>query len=149
MKIMITDGGPHPADKWADTTVEAILDLVQINEDSISPEAAAARQAKRELGPKLFAILNDHHDGVQKHHRAKHAKAKGHLLDHTIDVEPHMSAADAVLSVLAQLPQSTVGLHFARTDVRDVVRSIIGQHTADVIHIERNWHADGLAAKGA
>jgi hypothetical protein len=34
VKIMITNGGPHPADKWADITTDAILDLIQIEADS-------------------------------------------------------------------------------------------------------------------
>lgn len=149
MKMLITDGGPHPADKWAEVTIDAILDLIDIKTDSVSPEAAEARQIKRDLRPKLFDILNAHHDGVQKHHRGVLDKAKKPQVDQVIDVEPHMDGADAVLSLLASLPQTTVGLHFASEHVRNVVRSIVGQHTADVIDIERKWHKDRLeAAKG-
>jgi hypothetical protein len=146
VKIMITDGGPHPADKWADTTVEAILDLVQIAQDSVSPEATAARQAKRELAPKLFAILNAHHESVQNTQRGALKKAKQSVVGQPIDVTPHMDTADRVIAVLSATPFAA---HFAQPDVQQVVKNIIGQHTADSIHIERSWHADSLVAKGA
>jgi hypothetical protein len=65
---MITNGGPHPADKWADQATETLMDLlVDASPDADTPEAASARQAKRDLRPVLFAILNKHHDRVQKH----------------------------------------------------------------------------------
>lgn len=146
VKLMITDGGAHPADKWSDTTVEALLDLIQIAQDSVTPEAAAARQAKRELSPKLFAVLFKHHDSVQKHHRGALKKAKASVVGQPIDVTPHMSTADEVLAALAATPFAA---HFAQAHVQDAVKQIIGQHTADSIHIERSWHADSLAAKGA
>jgi hypothetical protein len=52
VKIMITNGGPHPADKWAELTTDTVLGLVQIAEDSVSDEAAAARAAKRACAPR-------------------------------------------------------------------------------------------------
>jgi len=145
VKIMITNGGAHPPDRWADATVEAILDLIQIAEDSVSPEAFAARQAKRELAPKLFAILHAHHAGVQTEHRAKLKQAKASKVGEAIDVTPHLATADDVLKLLAQTPFAA---HFAKPEVAEVIKQTIGQHTADVIDIERRWHADALA-KGA
>jgi glutamate synthase domain-containing protein 1 len=42
MKLMVTNGGPHPVDKWAEFTAERIMDLIQIPDDLISDWAAGA-----------------------------------------------------------------------------------------------------------
>jgi hypothetical protein len=153
MQPMITNGGPHPADKWADMTTDTILGLIKVGEDSVTEEAAAARQAKRDLRPILFDIFMGHHDGVQKHERGhlpKNIKTaeKANAHAHALDVTPHMGVADEVFSALAATPFAA---HFAKPEVQDVIRQIIGSHTADVMHIERRWHHNRLsaAAKGA
>jgi hypothetical protein len=154
VSFMITNGGPHPADKWAEQTVEAILDLIQIVEDSVTPEAAAARQAKRDLRPILFNIFNGHHGRVQKHEQdhmkanVRNAKAAAEYIERPIDVEPHLSVMDKVKIALSATPFKD---HFAKPEVIEVVKQMVSQHTADVMHIERRWHHDRhlAAAKGA
>lgn len=153
MKPMITNGGPHPADKWADMTVDTIMELIVVSDDSDTPEAAAARAAKRELRPILFNIFNAHHDGVQKHergHLTKNVKKLDAAHEHVaanVDVTPHMAVTDEVDAALAATPFAA---HFAKPEVKDVIHRIIGQHTANAMHIERSWHKDRLeAAKGA
>lgn len=154
--IMVTNGGPHPADKWADMTTETILGLlVDASPDDASPEAAAARQAKRDLRPKLFSILNIHHGSVQAKEKRQLADEVKHVLvsrEHVkapLDVEQHMQVIDRVFAALAETPWKD---HFAKPDVAQIIRNIVGQHTADVMHIERRWHHDRLEAaskKGA
>lgn len=136
---MITNGGPHPADKWADVTVETILDLVQIEADSVTPAAAAARQVKRDLAPKLFSIFNDHHGALQ----ASETKAPK-ALDAPIDILGEtLSTLAKVNKVLAATPFAA---HFAQPNVQAVLTTIIGQHSTDVVHIERRWAADRKVA---
>lgn len=152
MKIMITDGGVHPADKWAEVTTDAILDLIQIREDSQSRQAGIARRDKIALKPLLFDVLNDQHDRVQKHERGvcgKHAKlADAHKhAESQIDPLPHVpTALEAVNAVLSK---SVFANHFAKPDTQATVQNIIGQHFADSMNIERRTHKDRLAAKGA
>jgi len=158
MKVgfLITNGGPHPADKWAEITAETILDmLVDANPDDDTPAAAAARKAKRDLRPKLFDVLNSHHEGVQKVERSTlaskanmtMAEAAVHAVTN-LDPEPHKPGVmDDVNKVLAQTPWAD---HFAKPEVQEHLWKIIGQHTVDVMHIERRWHHDRLsAAQGA
>lgn len=151
MRAMITNGGPHPADKWAETTTESILDLIQIADDSTSPEAAAARTAKRDLRPVLFGIFNGHHDKVQKHERGhlaknvKEAADAAALATDTLDVTQHLSVMDEVRAAFAATPFAA---HFAKPEVVGVVKQIVGSHTADVMHIERRYHSERLN-KGA
>lgn len=153
MRAMITNGGPHPADKWADVTTDTLVELIEVKEDSDTPEAALARQAKRDLRTTLFKIFNAHHDGVQKHHRehlkknVKHAAAAAEHVASRIDVTPHMSVLDEVDAVFAESPFAE---HFAKPEVKQIVHTIVGQHTANAIDIERKWHKDRLeAVKGA
>lgn len=152
MKLMITNGGSHPPDKWADVTTESILDLIEIAEDSDTPQAAAARQAKRELRPVLFAIFNQHHDKVQQHERGELKAVKKHteadlLATGKINPHEHMGVMDEVAAALAATPFAA---HFAQPVVLGVIKQIVGQHTANAMHIERAWHRDRLqAAKGA
>lgn len=149
MKMMITNGGPHPADKWADMTADAILDLIAVSEDSNTPEALAARAAKRDLRPVLFDIFNDHHSAVQgteQRHLTATVKTCEHAEAHVqspLDVEPHLPVMSKVFNTLAATPFAA---HFAKPEVQAILTSIVGQHTADVMHIERRWHQDGLVA---
>lgn len=153
MQPMITNGGPHPADKWADMTTDTILALIKIADDSESPEAVEARQVKRDLRPILFDIFMGHHDGVQKGERRDLVKLK--KLDDAHEhcnkqLELHDDCHSALEEVNAALATTPFGAHFAKPEVQAVLQQIVGQHTADVQHIERRWHVDRLAAaKGA
>lgn len=149
MQIMITNGGPHPADKWADVTTAAILDLVRIADDADTPEAAAARQAKRELSPVLFKILNDAHSKVQHHERGELAKeglARCAASLNTADTEHAPGVMKQIKAALAATPFAD---HFAKPEVITIVRRIVGQHIANNMHIERKWHADRAEAANA
>lgn len=152
--IMTTNGGPHPSDKWAEMTANQIADtiLVDASPDDTSDAARAARKAKRDLVAKLFDIFDDHHAGVQQSEQGKLKnvktadKAAAHA-DHEqtpIDPKPHVDAImDTVNSAFAATPWAA---HLAKGEVQDTVRAIIGQHTVDVMHIERRWHHDRLSA---
>jgi hypothetical protein len=139
VKLLITDGGPHPADRWAELTTESILDLIQIGE-SASPEATAARQAKRDLTPVLFAILTDHFGRVQTSERDQLSRRGngrlGDRLDPTAFVEP------ALTQVANAFAASPFAAHFARQEVSMVLRTMIGQHFANSMDIERSYYRD-------
>lgn len=150
--FMVTNGGPHPFDKWAEMTAATIVDtlMVDTNPDSVEPEAVAARADKRKIYAALFDVFNVHHAAVQNGERAECAKCKkpadaAARAIKPIDCTPHLSVMDNVNEVLAT---SMFADHFAKPEVQEVIRGIIGQHTTDVIHIERRWHHDTMT-KGA
>ena len=150
MRPLITNGGAHPADKWAEVTVDTILDLIEVKEDSVSPEAAEARKVKRELRPRLFDIFDTHHEGVQAGERAKAPKSVKEAtanLDKPLELHPDVPATLA--EVNAVLKATPFAAHFAQEHVQQVLTQIIGQHTADVMHIERRYHLDLLTQKEA
>jgi hypothetical protein len=154
MKPMITNGGSHPADKWADHAVETILGLVEISEDSTSPEAANARQAKRDIRHALFEIMNSAIDSAQKAEQSlpKHVKTADAALSHAFTLQIDDAMLDGVLAkVTRSFSKTPFSSHFAQSNTQAVLRNIIGQCIADAIHIERRYHHDRLmaAAKGA
>lgn len=148
MKLMVTNGGPHPPDKWAEITSDEILGLVQIDEDSASSEAIAARLAKRDLARQLFSYFMMHHAGVQQSERAALAKSAKRV-DAKLDPTVHLKAgAEALAPDLAAIFDLTpFADHFRKPDVITVVNTIIAQHSGDVMHLERRWHADRQATK--
>lgn len=151
--FMVTDGGPHPSDKWAELTSNTIVDtiLIDANPNDGSANAVGVRLAKRELRNALFAILISHHTGVQEIERATNVTVKtaadaGKRVIEAHDPKPHL---DTVLpQVNAAFAATPFAAHFAKPEVQAVVAQIIGQHTVDVMHIERRWHLDRLT-KGA
>lgn len=144
MRVMVTNGGPHPADKWAETTTDAILDLIQIEDDADTPQAAMARQAKRDLRPVLFNIFMGHHDGVQKRERGELKSKRTSQVTARIDPTPHFEGG-VIAKVEQALAATPFAAHFAQAHVHAVIHQIIGQHTANSMDIERKWHADKLA----
>jgi hypothetical protein len=147
--FMVTNGGAHPADRWAELTAETILNLIVIVEDSVTDEAAAARAAKRDLRYVLFDILNQHHDDVQKGERGNvptdpHAHVAAPL-------EPMPHVEPTMMEIRAAFAASPFAAHFAKMEVQSVLVNIVAQHTADVMHIERRYHQDRhiSASKGA
>lgn len=150
MKLLVTDGGPHPADKWADTTASEICALIQIEDNSDSIEAMNSRIGKRDLEQRLFAYFMAHHTRVQGDERLLLQKIGMEHAESPLDPVQHLqSEPDALDPELAAIfAGSSFAEHFGKPEVINVVNKIIVQHTGDVMHIERRWHADRLAQKG-
>lgn len=145
MKFLKTDHGVHPSDKWADFTIDELLDLVAIPDELDTVSAHNARAAKRDLSPVLFRILDGHYGGVQEHERGhliEHIKNEKKAREHAearIDVTPHLSVMDQIFAAFAATPFAA---HFAKPEVREHLTRIVGQHTANTMNIERKTHHD-------
>lgn len=140
-KIMITNGGVHPSDKWAETTAEQIVDLIQVDPDSDSPAAKAARLAKPRLKLDLQEALEPHHDTVQQHERGKIKEHGLERLSHPLTPEAkHIE--DALAAILAKTKDTVFAAHFALPETQTVLRHMIGGHFITSADIERSWHAD-------
>jgi hypothetical protein len=143
MQFLITNGGAHPSDKWSEVTTTSILDLIQVADDSTTPEATAARAAKRDLRTKLFDIFNAHHGDVQESERKACLKDAGRI-DAVLDGAPHMDGT--MEQVKAAFDTTPFAAHFAQDHVQNVLAAILHQHTIDVMHIERRILADQKGA---
>lgn len=160
MKVafLITNGGPHPSDRWAELTADAIVDTILVDNkpDDVSDASKAARKSKRDLRNRLFEIFDGHHSDVQRVEQADNAAVKtvakaASRADHIeTPIDPGKHVDRVMTQVKAAFAQTPWATHLAQPEVLDLAAKIIGQHTADVMHIERRWHHDRLsAAKGA
>lgn len=148
--IMKTNGGPHPAEKWALTTVGEIMQAVFGIRD-----AETATQRKLEIA--LLDALERQHGAVQRHERGKIAELGVGRLAQPLDPSEHLGApiedmVDATRAVgqvemadpdnPGKTKMVDVAAHFARPEVQEQLRLLIGRHFATSMDVERSWHAD-------
>jgi hypothetical protein len=57
LAFMVTDGGAHPPEKWADATANEIVDLIRIEETAAEETKANGILEKREFGARLLRPL--------------------------------------------------------------------------------------------
>ena len=138
VKVMITNGGTHPPEKWAEQTAEQLVDVIQI--EPTYPNYEVALQDKNVLKGKLMEAMVKHHGNVQDRERDQ-LKASSERLTH--DLAPHQSHLEETLAdVNAVFQASQFSAHFAKPEVQQFVRSTIASHFASAMHIERSHHAD-------
>lgn len=145
MQILVTNGGPHPADKWAAASAAAICNLIVIDDNSASEAAVAARLAKPKLESAIVDALMGHHHEVQKHERAQLDKHGHERLSHSLDPRDHVPKTlnAAMKAVGACFDASPFKAHFAQAHVQEAIAGMLGSHFASAMQIERSWHADG------
>ena len=129
--IMVTDGGPHAPEKWAAMTAERIF--------PIDPGVTGERLHQAEQFRLTIAeLLMPHHTAVQTNERTMLAHDIGHLLT-PYAVEGYV--AHIVKDIVDAAKHTPWQAHFARDDVQDAIRLIIGGDLTTIQHIERLWHA--------
>lgn len=136
--IMVTNGGPHPPDYWAETTANQIVTF-----DTTDPSSPRV-QAGRALVKKIEAVLTAHHETNINGERAA-LKEHGHArLMHANKADEHIDCSldDIVGEVVAAADGTEFAAHFARSDVKVYLRTLIGSHFQSAQRIERSWHAD-------
>lgn len=131
--VMVTEGGPHSPDTWAEATADQIID---ISADAPDTKLAEARMFRE----KLVEILSGHHQLVQEQERGQ-IDEQGHArLIHDLDV------SECVDAPAAEIVETARGLsfesHFAKPETQAYLRQVLGSHFATSMHIERSWHAD-------
>jgi hypothetical protein len=132
-RILITDGGPHPADKWAVVTAEHIF---QIGPGVTGDKMLAAKKFQITIAE----ILMPHHQGVQDDAQVSlKADAVAHMATAYDPLAKAQAACAAIVSAAAATPWAE---HFAKPEVQQAVIQEIGNHFATAEHIERSWHAD-------
>lgn len=127
--IMKTEGGPHSAIQWAQTTASKIITVA----DTADPSRASAA---RKLEGELIEILEVAHNKVQ-------CDARQHHEDNGVDValfHPKVGSDNktfkAILKATAASPFSD---HFDKPETQDYIKAVLQQHFATVADIERQW----------
>jgi hypothetical protein len=143
VQFLVTDGGPHPSDKWAGITAKAIADLIQVDPNSDSPQAKAARLAKPRFELDLADQLEAHHFMVQQAERAALGTGPDRLRTPCDPLEHHGNEiAEAVVRIVEIAATTPFAEHFKTEHVQNVVCGIIGSHFASAMDVERSWFAD-------
>lgn len=144
--VMVTNGGDHPPEKWADVTATNIANLIQVDPDKPGDTDAdrsrktTARRAKDRLQLDVADILTPHYDRNQKFERGKLA-AEGDAR-----IAGPFSAYDkkdeVVAAVVAASVDTAFAEHFAKPEVQVVIGKEIDDHFAHMKWVTRSWHAD-------
>jgi len=123
--VMITNGGPHPADKWADQSAKQLVNIITIEPSSQVYQAAT--EAKINLENELRTALEKDHKSLQDIFRAnKKIEAASH-------------AEDALQTVLKITDKSMFRDHFRKPDTQDFVKRALTQHFDTSLNIEKDW----------
>lgn len=134
--LLITDGGPHSAHKWAMATAQFIADLVQIDDGATSTQALAGRKARAVFQFDLTEMLEDCHATVQDGERAMIVEVGNGGRGY--DTEQYLDAA--VASVHKAAEGTPFETHFLKPATDSAVRAILSSHFATSMHCERSWH---------
>jgi hypothetical protein len=134
VRFIKSDGGPHAAATWGTVTTDTILDLIVI-EQTGSLATINALSLKQYLRERLQQMFTAHYHMLQQIERLAIIKLSP---DEKIvpDVEQVYGDFQRLMAI------TPLASHFARDEVGKTIRRIIGQHSVDVIHIERRYHAD-------
>src|SRR5690348_2966047 len=101
--ILKTDGGPHPAEKWARMTAFMLSDkLIEVDENAADPRAQAIREARDELQQRLYKVLKVRHVTVQNGERAKLKEHGSDRLSHPLDGGEHVDLDTVVDAVVEE-----------------------------------------------
>ena len=137
MQILITNGGPHPAEKWAAATAKMICNLIQIDpQSSVAAQANADKSAfESAITQRLIAM----HHKIQAQERTALSDDAAHI---NSPIDPRPFANQAVTEVASAAANTLFEPDFARPEVRAFVFETTGQIYLDSIVVERKWFAD-------
>jgi hypothetical protein len=131
-RILVTNGGAHPPEKWAMTTAEQIFD--------IGTGVAGDRLIQAQKFQLTIAeILMPHHEKVQSTERSKLSDDSNYILT-ALTGEAY---ADDVIKDIATAAKNTPwASHFASPEVQAAARDVIVEHFLTSQSAERQWFAD-------
>lgn len=138
--LLVTNGGPHPSDKWAALAANKIADLVQIDENSSTELAAAARKSKPRFAIALADVLEPVFDDVMGAERSGVDAGTITLRHQPFSVDAFIDGA--VRSIADAATETPFSGHYADHDVQFVIRNILKQHFIDAANIQRSWSLD-------
>lgn len=126
---MITNGGTHPASKWAEVSADQLI--------KIAPGAASAALRFK---ASVIEVLTKVYGAAQK----------GEVLELDADgdgrlgspLDPGEYADDGLAAVVAAAKGTPYEAHFAQEEVRAGWRNEISTRVVSIMDIERSWHAD-------
>lgn len=141
--VMVTNGGPHPPDKWASLAAGKIADLIQIDETSNSDLTVKARKAQPRFALDLADALEPLFATVTQDELAR--VNSGVVTGRFDAFHPEDYVTAAMTTASAVSGATMFSEHFNDPDVQTIVRRILQETILDATNIERSWAFD---AKG-
>jgi hypothetical protein len=133
--IMITNGGPHSAEKWAETTSSHIVTIA----DGLSGER---RGAAIKLQAAVYDVLVGHHTTVQNGERSKITEFGLDRLQHDMTPDDHVKIDDVLADIIAAAKGTPWEADFKKPEFAERLRPILVDHLMSNAFIERSWHTD-------
>jgi hypothetical protein len=133
--ILVTNGGPHSADKWAEATASHIVEIA----DHIAGEK---RGAAIKLQAAIIDILTAHHTTIQIGERAALQNLGHARLQTPLEPTDHLAIDQAVADIIAAANGTPWAAEFSDPTAAVHLHALLRQHFATSMHIERSWHAD-------
>lgn len=141
--LMVTNGGPHPPDKWASLAAGQVANLISIDEQSNSQAAANGRKAKPQFAINCASALETIFNTAMSDATALVNNGTVKVRHSPIDVAPYLNSVEA--AVISSAGGTMFAGQFSNQTARSAVDRIVGQYLADAINISRSWALD---AKG-
>lgn len=120
MRILITDGGTHPPEKWAEVIAD---DLVEIAPTASAEKVQAGQQLRYALIAELIPAIADAQNAEKE---GRHGKS--------CHCGPHVDAMSKAINKVANA--SLFKDHFKRDTVQDRIRLVCGIHSATMMQEE-------------
>lgn len=137
--VMITDGGPHPAEKWATVTA---AQLFQIDQKLDGSRLLLAQRTQLAIAEALLP----HHANAQSAERdALTQKGDARLAEPHDPIPAAIDALDAVVACMRGTPWEE---KTADPEWKAAAGSVLASHFATSADIERQWHVSRNQAKG-
>jgi hypothetical protein len=130
-RVLVTEGGPHPAEDWARITCEDLVPL-----DGLATGLLASGMILR---GRIIEILTQHYADQQEDERNK-------LRDNPAQYDAELAEISDFGHVFAELQAAASGTpwegHITGTEVIDAIRTVLGDHVRHMRHVERLCRAD-------
>lgn len=140
-RILITDGGEHPASTWAELSTS---EIIQVNKESQTPEATVGRKLELQI---MIAVETFYDHVIAAEHAQLDADGDGRL-ESPLDGAEH--DAQEVIDQIQKITTGTVfAQHFLKEEVVQNIRNVLAHHAALAMDVARSTFADGSNTKEA
>lgn len=134
-KIMITNGGTHPPEKWAELSA---AEIIQVGENPVG----------RKLELKILDALETFFTHVQETEKAQLDEDGDGRLESPIDGQEH-DAEEVIAEIMKAAEGTEFAAHFQRPEVHQHIRNVLAHHAALTMDVERSWFADSSDTEAA
>src|SRR5690348_2569642 len=131
-RIMVTDGGQHPGEMWAQLIVD---EMYSLSPDLDKPQVAAALRMRADMIEKLSPYFDKLMEAERNQLNDDYSRMVA-----GVDPAPHV---DDMLKVVMDAAHGTRWEPmFNDSEIVMMIKQFLALHIATLLHGERSWHAD-------